>query len=156
MNRQHTYNTTVTWTGNRGEGTTTYRGYGREHDLSCDGKSTAIPGSSDPNFLGDPTRWTPEDLLVGSLSQCHMLWFLHLCTTKKIVVTAYVDRATGLLQEHADGSGEFLEVVLHPEVTMTDPSRAGELDELHHRAHDLCFIARSVNFPVKVEGTVTG
>ncbi len=149
----HVYRGTVTWTGNAGEGTRTYRGYGRDHEVSMPGKPV-IAASADPAFRGDATRWNPEELLVSALAQCHLLWYLHLATEAGIVVTGYVDRAEGTMDEHPDRSGEFTAVTLRPEVTITDAARAGEAEALHHRAHDLCFIARSVNFPVHVDGRV--
>lgn len=136
------------WTGNLGEGTGGYRAYKRDHEIRADAKSIAIPGSSDPAFLGDPSRYNPEELLVASLSACHMLWVLHLSADAGIRVTAYSDRATGVMEESPDGSGHFTEVTLNPRVTITDPARAAEAEALHDRAHRLCFIANSVRFPV--------
>ena len=143
----------LTWTGNLGKGTKNYRAYSRNHQILGDGKTTDIPGSSDPSFRGDPGRYNPEELFVASLSACHMLWFLHLCAANKIVVTDYKDRASGTMEENEDGSGQFKEVVLHPRVTITAESNREKLDELHEKAHQMCFIARSCNFPVRCEGT---
>jgi organic hydroperoxide reductase OsmC/OhrA len=142
----HTYRTTVTWTGNKGTGTSGYRDYGREHDIQT-GAKPVIPGSSDPAFRGDAARWNPEDLLVGSLSACHKLWYLHLCAEAGIVVTAYVDEAVGTMVEDATKGGYFTGVELRPVVTVAkgDPALA---HALHERAHAKCFIANSVNFPV--------
>jgi organic hydroperoxide reductase OsmC/OhrA len=147
----HSYLATVTWAGNTGSG---YRAYTRDHEIAGDGKP-AIAASSDPAFRGDATRWNPEELLVASLAQCHMLWFLHLAAMAGIVVTGYVDRATGTMSEHPDGSGEFTGVTLHPDVTVLDPARIEQVEQLHHRAHAMCFIARSVNFPVTTAPTTT-
>jgi organic hydroperoxide reductase OsmC/OhrA len=141
---------TTTWTGNRGTGTSEYRAYGRDHEMSGERKSTMIPGSSSPKFRGDRERYNPEELLVGALSACHMLWFLHLCADSGIAVTGYRDDAEGALDLNADGSGQFREVVLHPVVDLPDRSREAELGALHERAHTRCFLARSVNFPVRV------
>lgn len=148
---QHTFTLQTTWTGNRGYGTESYRSYDRNYELQADGKSAVILGSSDPAFRGDASRYNPEELLIGSLSACHMLWFLHLCSEARVIVTAYHDAADGTLHINGDGSGEFTEVVLHPAVEITDPSIAYRLPELHERAHEKCFIARSVNFPVRCE-----
>src|SRR5215471_14353942 len=142
MEREHRYRIAVNWTGNLGTGTSGYRAYGRNHEISAEGKKAAIPGSSDPHFRGDASRYNPEELLVAALSACHMLSFLHLCADRGIVVTAYRDDAEGTMAEHADGSGEFTKVVLKPRVTIADASRGGELRELHAKAHQLCFIAR--------------
>jgi organic hydroperoxide reductase OsmC/OhrA len=147
VTRTHRYEATVTWTGDRGAGTAGYRAYDRTHEISAPGRPT-LPGSADPAFRGEADRWSPEDLLVVSLSQCHLLWYLHLCAQAGIVVTGYVDHARGSMVEDADGGGHFTEVVLAPEVTVTDPARRDEALALHARAHELCYIARSVNFPV--------
>jgi organic hydroperoxide reductase OsmC/OhrA len=106
------------------------------------------PGSSDPAFRGDPGRYNPEELLVAALSQCHLLWFLHLAATAGVVVTGYTDRPEGTMTEHADGAGEFTEVVLRPAVTVAEPGMVDAVAGLHERAHRMCFIARSVSFPV--------
>jgi organic hydroperoxide reductase OsmC/OhrA len=156
MKRQHHYHLNLNWTGNLGTGTSHYRAYGREHEISADGKSSAVLGSSDPHFRGDASRYNPEDLLVAALSACHLLAYLHLCADRGIVVTEYRDQADGEMAEHEDGSGEFTRVVLRPRVTIADPSRAAEAQALHDAAHHVCFIARSVNFPVEHEpGTFT-
>jgi len=146
--RQHHYTIDTAWTGNTGTGTTTYKGYERSHDISAPGKPT-IAGSSDPAFRGDARRYNPEELLVAALSTCHMLSYLHVCAVAGIVVVEYKDQASGTMEETSNGSGHFTEVVLHPVVTITDASRTEEANQLHHRAHELCFIANSCNFPVK-------
>ncbi|MEZ5400781.1 MAG: OsmC family protein [Bryobacteraceae bacterium] len=154
MGREHRYSITTAWTGNLGSGTSGYREYSRNHELSAAGKASAIPCSSDAAFRGDASRYNPEDLLVASLSACHMLWFLHLCADSGIAVTTYRDIAEGTMRENSDGSGEFVEVVLRPEVGLADSLRASDLDALHERAHSLCFIARSVRFPVRVQASL--
>lgn len=154
MARTHTYRTRLQWTGNRGEGTTNYRSYSRDHDITGTGKAAPILGSSDPVFRGDGARYSPEELLVASLSSCHMLWLLHLCAEDGIVVTAYTDEASGTMAEHPDGCGQFTSVTLRPRVTITDSARIAEATALHARAAQLCFIARSVNFPVSHEPEV--
>lgn len=154
MTKTHTYELTTTWTGNLGSGTSNYKAYGRDHEIASAKKADPIHGSSDPAFRGDATRYSPEDLLVGGLSACHMLWVLHLCSSAGIVVTEYTDAATGEMVEHPDGSGEFTAVTLHPRMTITDASRTEDALAIHHKAHELCFLARSVNFPVKNEPSV--
>lgn len=154
MTRTHRYKVTNRWTGNLGTGTSAYTSYSRSHELSAERKGAAIAGSSDPAFRGDPSRYNPEELLVGALSACHMLVMLHLCADAGIVVTDYVDEAEGEMAEHGD-AGEFTRVVLRPKMRVTDGSRMGDAIALHHRAHELCFIARSVNFPVECEAVVT-
>jgi len=146
--KQHHYDVRVTWTGNRGAGTATYKSYTRDHLIGVSGKPD-IPGSSDPAFRGDVARYSPEDLLVASLSACHMLWYLHLCAVNGIVVTAYEDAAEGTMIEKADGSGAFAEVTLHPRVKIAADADEKKALALHEEAHRLCFIASSVNFPVR-------
>jgi organic hydroperoxide reductase OsmC/OhrA len=153
MARRHRYEVTITWTGNTGTGTAGYRNYERSHEISAAGKSP-IAGSSDPTFRGDRTRWSPEDLLVASLSACHKLWFLHLCAEAGVVVDAYVDEAIGVMEESADGSGQFVEVTLRPRVNLAPGSDKAKAQSLHHQAHSKCFIARSVNFPVLCEAVI--
>jgi len=151
--KQHHYAVTVTWTGNTGSGTAAFRGYDRAHAISAPGKPT-IAGSSDPAFHGDAGRWNPEELLVASLSACHKLWYLGLCSQANIVVTAYEDAAEGSMVEESDGAGRFTAVILRPHVTISAGSDAGKAMQLHHQAHAMCFIARSVNFPVTNEPTI--
>jgi organic hydroperoxide reductase OsmC/OhrA len=152
MAQRFEYHATIAWTGNRGTGTSAYRAYGRDHVIRIAGKPD-IPASSDAAFRGDPDRHTPEEMLVASLSSCHMLWYLHLCSDAGIVVTAYEDEAEGVMTVGTDGGGRFVEVVLHPRVTLADPARTEEARALHRPAHEKCFIANSVNFPVRTEGT---
>jgi organic hydroperoxide reductase OsmC/OhrA len=143
----HTYDTEVTWTGNRGTGTSGYRDYDRAHHVDA-AKRATIAGSSDPAFRGDESRWNPEQVLVVALSQCHMLWYLHLCADAGVVVTGYVDRATGTMEETGDG-GHFTQVTLRPEVVVAAPDMVDAATRLHHDAHRACYIASSVNFPVE-------
>jgi organic hydroperoxide reductase OsmC/OhrA len=146
----HNYTTTIKWTGNNGEGTKDYKAYERSHILSVAGKPDILC-SSDTPFRGEASKHNPEDMLLASLSSCHMLWYLHLCADAGIIVTDYEDTATGTLVLPPGGSGHFSEVVLHPVVTITDESRKEEANALHDKAHKSCFIANSVNFPVKHE-----
>jgi organic hydroperoxide reductase OsmC/OhrA len=153
MPKTHSYELTVTWTGNTGTGTSSYQAFERAHDVSVEGKQTIL-GSADPAFRGARDRWNPEELLVASLSECHMLWYLVLCAKEGIVVTDYVDHPSGTLSETPDGGGHFDEVSLHPHVTITTPEKIDPAIALHERAHDLCYISNSVNFPVHTTPTV--
>ena len=155
MPRTHNYHVTTAWTGNLGYGTANYRAYSRNHEIRAAEKAAPIHGSSDPHFRGDGTRYNPEELLVASLSTCHMLWVLHLCAAAGIVITAYVDDASGVMVEHEDGSGQFARVLLRPRMTITDGARVDEARALHAKAQHFCFVARSVNFPVEHEPVVT-
>lgn len=150
MEREHRYTVVVEWTGNRGPGTSSYRSYGREHEVRVPGKRT-IAGSSDPAFRGDGGRWNPEELLVVSLSQCHMLWYLHLAADAGIAVLAYRDAPEGVMVETADGGGKFSSVVLKPQVVVAAGADHERALALHHAAHKKCFIANSVNFPVSCQ-----
>jgi organic hydroperoxide reductase OsmC/OhrA len=153
MPRTHQYDVHVAWTGNRGTGTSAYRAYSRDHVVTTEGRP-ALLGSSEPTFRGDPTRWNPELLLVASLAQCHMLWYLHLASTAGIVVVDYVDTAHGVMALDADGFGRFESVTLRPTVTITTPERTELAGRLHEDAAARCFIARSVNFPVHHEPVI--
>ena len=153
MGPAHHYAVRVLWQGNRGTGTSAYRDYSRAHIITADGNSHAIEGSSDRPFHGDAERWNPEELLLAALSQCHMLSYLHVAVKLGIVVTDYEDDAVGTMTQEGDG-GRFTEVTLRPRVRISagDPSAALEA---HEEAQRLCFIANSVNFPVRHEPTVT-
>ncbi|MBL1066201.1 OsmC family protein [Streptomyces sp. 7-21] len=151
--REHNYAVTVRWTGNTGAGTAGYREYSRDHEVTGEGKPTLIQGTADPSFRGAADRWNPEELLVASLSQCHMLSYLALCSLKGVVVTGYEDRATGTMRE-SGGAGRFTGVVLRPVVTVAEASMLREAASLHAAAHDQCFIASSVTFPVHHDPTV--
>jgi len=151
--KQHSYTTRTEWTGNLGEGTTSYRAYSRDHVISAAGRPE-LPGSSDPAFRGDASRWNPEDLLIGSLSSCHMLWYLHLCAQAKITVLTYHDDAEGIMVEDDGGGGRFTQAVLRPVATIVAGGDAVLAKALHEEAHRLCFIANSVNFPVSIEPTI--
>jgi organic hydroperoxide reductase OsmC/OhrA len=142
------YSLTVRWSGNRGRGTADYRAYDRDHEVSAPAKPVIL-GSSDPAFRGDETRWSPEELLVAALSQCHLLWYLHLASTAGVVVTEYLDEPVGTMAHSPDGGGRFSEVVLNPLVTVAEAGMLERAQAVHPEAARLCFIARSVNFPVR-------
>jgi len=152
MNRPHRYRVDVVWTGNRGSGTDGYRNYSRNHVIRIPGKPE-LAGSADPTFRGDATRHNPEDMLVSALSTCHMLSYLHMATVAGVVVTDYRDAAEGTMVTEGDG-GHFTEVVLRPTVTITAASDPAKAEAAHEAAHHACFIANSVNFPVRCEPRV--
>jgi len=147
MKGEHNYKLTVKWTGNNGTGTSSYKEFERSHSILVDGK-IEILGSSDPAFRGDNTKHNPEDMLLASISSCHMLWYLHLCATVGIIVTDYIDNATGIMIETSNGGGKFKEATLNPTVTITDILMTEKANELHKKANELCFIANSLNFPI--------
>jgi organic hydroperoxide reductase OsmC/OhrA len=149
---EHRYTVKTLWTGAERGPARDYAGYSRDHSFEIAGKPP-IAGSADPAFRGDPARHNPEDLLVASLSACHMLWYLHLCTVEGVVVTAYEDAAEGTMVAEPE-SGRFTEVVLRPVVTITPDSDAAVAEVLHARADAACFVSNSVNFPVRWEAKI--
>jgi organic hydroperoxide reductase OsmC/OhrA len=153
MEKQHHYNVDIQWTGNRGVGTSGYTTYDRAHNILVEGKEI-IKASSDPAFRGDASRYNPEELLLASLSSCHMLWYLHLCADNGIIVNSYLDNATGKMEENNSG-GKFIEVVLRPKVMISENSMLEKALLLHEEAHSKCYIANSVNFPVRHEVEIT-
>ncbi len=150
MEKVHHYHTRLEWTGNQGQGTSDYTAYDRDHVIVA-GIKPEIPGSSDPSFRGNPERYNPEELLVASLSACHMLWYLHLCSVKGVVVVDYQDEAAGTMVETSGGKGHFSAVVLRPVVTVTEAAMEERAMALHQEAHGYCFIASSCKFPVTHE-----
>lgn len=152
MPRDHHYELDLVWTGNTGQGTSGYRSYSRDHEISA--AAGILPGTADPFFRGVDDRWNPEQLFIASLSQCHLLTYLWLCVGEKVVVTGYHDSPTGVMREEADGSGRFTQVTLRPHVTIAAGSDPEVALALHDRVADYCFIARSVSIPVHHEATV--
>jgi organic hydroperoxide reductase OsmC/OhrA len=151
--KTHSYHARVQWAAADGEGTKTYRSYSRDHTIVADGKAE-IAASSDPAFRGTRSRYNPEELLIASLSSCHMLWYLHLCAVNGITVVDYRDDASGVMEEDAEGSGQFVGADLRPSVTVADDADRSKALALHEEAHRRCFIARSVNFPVTVRAEI--
>lgn len=147
---EHIYNIKVVWTGNKGEGTKDYRAYDRSHSIIVDGKQDLLC-SSDPAFRGDRTKCNPDELLLASLSSCHMLWYLHLCADKGIIVTSYQDQPIGKMRIELSGAGYFEEAILNPFITVTNPKHINLAQSLHSIAHEKCFIANSVNFPIEIK-----
>ncbi|MFK7937201.1 MAG: OsmC family protein, partial [Saprospiraceae bacterium] len=133
-------------------GTFKYNAYSPDHEFDMPNKVHTILGTSDPAFRGDPQRYNPEEMLVASLSACHMLWYLHLCSVNGVIVIEYEDAATGSMGENADGGGQFSEVTLYPKVRVTEASMIEKANKLHAEANKKCFIANSCNFPVHHEG----
>lgn len=154
MSKQHHYQLELKWTGNKGEGTKDYTAYERSYEVLVEGKKKLL-GSSDPAFRGDPKKYNPEDMLLASLSACHMLWYLHLCADEKIVVLEYSDEAEGKMIQTTNGAGYFTEVVLKPTVVVAHSSMIRKAVELHKRANQFCFIANSVKFEVYHKPYVT-
>jgi organic hydroperoxide reductase OsmC/OhrA len=151
MGALHSYTVDVRWTGAGQSGTTSYTAYSRDHEVTVAGHPTLL-GSSDAAFRGDPTRYNAEELFVAALSQCHMLWFLHFAAQDGVVVVGYRDEAVGTMRVESAGAGQFTDVMLHPRITVRGDDVTDErVAALHARAHDHCFISRSVNFTVRHE-----
>jgi organic hydroperoxide reductase OsmC/OhrA len=148
MKKEHHYKLTAEWTGNTGDGTENIRTYDRSHTVHILGKPDLFLTTDNP-LVGDKSKLNPEDLLVSALSSCHMLSYLYVCALEGVVVTNYIDEATGVMIENEDGGGNFREVTLNPKVRVADESMIDKANELHHRAHEVCYIANSVNFEVK-------
>lgn len=153
--KKHQYKLTIEWTGNKGSGTFDYRSYSRNHKILIPGKPNDLLGSSDPNFRGDPSRYNPEELFLSSVSACHMLWYLHLCSDNDIIVHEYADHAEGTMEESSDGSGRFKAITLHPHVIVTEQRMIEKATALHHNANKMCFIANSLNIEVDHEVTIS-
>ena len=143
----HDYTSRIVWTGNTGTGTRRYRGYDRTWDIAVPGKAV-VPCSNDPLLGGDPSKMNPEDLLLSALSACHMLWYLHYAAEAGVVVTAYEDCPVGTGEIGPGGAGRFTAVELRPLITVVQGADLAIAQAIHHRIHEVCFIARSVAFPV--------
>lgn len=152
MAKEHDYTARVIWTGNEGDGTRHYRGYQRTWDIATPGKPV-VHCSNDPLLGGNPALPNPEDLLLATLSACHMLWYLHLAANARIVVHAYADDPLGVGETAPNGAGRFLRATLRPRIEIEAGADLDRAAALHHDVHHYCFIARSVNFPVTYEPT---
>ena len=144
----HEYTSKIRWTGNTGAGTETYKGYKRTWNIEVPGKPV-VNCSNDPLLGGDPTLMNPEDLLLSALSACHMLWYLHLASNAGLSVLSYEDSPVGVGEVIPDGSGQFTEAVLNPKVRLRAGDDAERAAEIHNEIHSYCFVARSVNFPIR-------
>jgi organic hydroperoxide reductase OsmC/OhrA len=148
MNHIHNYKLTAEWHGNKGSGTSSLKSYDRSHTVTITGKPQLFL-TTDNAAVGDKTKLNPEDLLVTAVSSCHMLSYLYVCALEGIIVTSYIDHATGTMVEQEAGGGQFQEVILNPLVTVAEASMIDRANELHHQAHTICYIANSVNFDVR-------
>lgn len=148
------YTATIRWSRNGDEGFATGR-YSRAHEWAFDG-GTVVPASASPDNVppgtADERGVDPEEAFVTSLSSCHMLFFVDFARRAGFVVDDYVDEAEGVLEKRADGKIAMTRVTLHPRVNWagTAPDAAAIAD-LHHRAHEACFIANSVNTEVTID-----
>lgn len=153
MAKEHQYNQKVIWTGNTGKDTASYKDYQRDFEISIPDKAI-IAGSSDPAFLGNPTKHNPEDLFLSAISSCHMLWYLHFCATSGIRVVKYEDQPIGILTEEPSGTGQFTKITLHPTVWIRNAEQVTLAKELHSKANEYCFIAKSIHIPIHHQPTI--
>ena len=153
MTKEHRYEAAVRWTGAKEGTTSSYRGYSREYEAAVEGKP-ALRLTADGAFFGDDALHNPEDLLVISLSGCHLLTYLAECARAGLRVLSYEDEASGTMAWDGE-TYRFGEVVLRPRVVVEEGGDLALAEELHHKSHDLCFVARSMNFPVRHEPEVT-
>lgn len=154
MSKIHLYESKISWTGNLGSGTSGYKNYSRSYDISV-AQKPVIRGSSDPMFSGDISKHNPEDLFLSSISSCHMLWYLHLCSDNNIIVEEYNDIATAKMQIDSSGSGKFIEATLNPTIRIKNMEHMKLANELHELAHKYCFIANSLNFEILINSNIT-
>ncbi|HXW35600.1 MAG TPA: OsmC family protein [Acidimicrobiales bacterium] len=147
------YELTARWTGNLGEGTSAYHAYGRNFEIIGNGKPVLL-GSADSSFRGDSSKYNPEELLLAALSGCHLLWYLNLCADAGVVVISYEDHPRGTMILGKDGRGAFSEALLCPKVCVKSEDMKPLAADLHEKANELCFIARSVNFPVRHDSKI--
>jgi len=146
------YNARLVWSGGALGPTKSVESYSREFQAEFEGKPP-LRGSADPAFHGDPTLYNPEDLLVSALAACHMLSYLAVCAHAGIAVQSYEDPAVGTVARK-DGRIRFVDVQLRPRVLLEPGSDIEKARALHGKAHDICIIVNSVNFPVRHEAEV--
>ncbi|MBE2246630.1 MAG: OsmC family protein [Candidatus Competibacteraceae bacterium] len=153
MHNEHYYTVEIQWTGNSGDGTHSYESYQRSHTISKSGAED-IHATADPAFRGDKQKFNPEELFIASLSGCHMLWYLHLCSDHGIVVNSYADAPVGIMIVKEDGSGKIEKVTLRPKVCIQLSEQKNLAVLLHQVSHQKCFIANSINCPIDIEPSI--
>lgn len=153
MAKEHHYHLKTIWTGNTGKGTSSYRSYERSLTVSVENKVDLLC-TSDTAFNSEKTKHNPEELFLASISSCHLLWYLHLCSENGVVVHDYVDFAEGTMIETADGGGHFTQIILCPTIVVGALSMIEKAHALHQEAHKLCYIANSCNFPIVHKPTI--
>jgi organic hydroperoxide reductase OsmC/OhrA len=150
----HTYTARITW--DRNGATFTGGRYSRGHEWSFDGGVT-VPASASPSHVPAPYSVVeavdPEEALVAAASSCHMLMFLFLAAKRRLIVDSYVDEASGVMEQNAEGRLAFSRITLRPQIRFAGDVRppAEEVEKLHHAAHDECYVANSLKCDVAVE-----
>ncbi len=149
----HEYTATVLWQRHASEAFSDNR-YHRQHVLRFDG-GVEVAGSSSPSVVPLPystqAAVDPEEMFVASLASCHMLWFLSIAAQAGVVVERYTDNAAGVMSNNSKGKLWVSQVTLRPQVVLAPGSPAEKISDLHHRAHEECFIANSVRTEVLVQ-----
>ena len=153
MESELIYKAEIEWTGNKGSGTFDYRSYGRSHIIRVPEK-IPIQASSDSSFRGEKNKHNPQELFLSSISSCHMLWYLYLCSEEDVVVLDYADDATGILVMEPDRTGYFKEIILNPTVIVAEESMITSGMEMHDKARDKCFLANACSIPILHKPTV--
>lgn len=150
---KHEYKARLVWEGDPREGTATYAGYSRRFRVAIDGKPDLV-GTADAAFRGEADKHNPEDLFLAAIAGCHMLSYLAICALKKVRVVGYEDQVTATLTVQPSGAGKFDEVTLHPRVRVAEAKDVELARQLHHKAHEMCFIANSCSVPIRHEASV--
>ena len=143
----HLFKVALNWMKKDNISSSSTRIYTKSHHISIEGKPD-LEVSAAKAFKGDPNLYNPEDLLLSSLTSCHMMSYLYCCMQYKIEVISYQDHSEATLQVNPDGSGKIVKVDLFPEIIISDSSQIELALSLHKKANELCFIANSCNFPV--------
>ena len=147
MSNKHYYQINTQWCDNNGKGTSHYKSYSRNHSIYNKSKKK-IDCSADPAFMGDSDKYNPEELLLASVSACHMLWYLHLCAISGVVVIDYSDNAAAVMEESGMKGGRFTSITLYPVVLVKSEDMIATALKLHEKANELCFIANTLNIKV--------
>ena len=143
----HLFKVALNWIKKEPQTDSSTRIYTKSHHISIEGKPD-LEVSAAKAFKGDPNLYNPEDLLLSSLTSCHMMSYLYCCMQYKIEVISYQDHSEATLQVNPDGSGKIVKVDLFPEIIISNSSQIELALSLHKKANELCFIANSCNFPV--------
>lgn len=147
MSKTQNYKLDLSWQGNHGAGTMTHTSYDRNF-TTHEGSRPPVLGSSHPAFRGNSERYCPEELLLASLSSCHMLWYLHMCAAHEVVVLEYHDHPVMEMEVKEFGNGDIRSATLSPVVRIASEDQREQAMAMHQRAHQSCFIAKAVNFEI--------
>lgn len=149
--KEHNFNIDLTWTPLKQK--FTYKDYSRQYIVRSIGKPDFV-GTAAPEFMGSKYHYNPEEMLIMSLSACHMLSYLAYASNSKVEVLSYHDKAEGILHQE-DKIFKFKEIILKPSMSISKDTNLERAQSLHDKAHGACFIANSINFPVIIEPLIT-